>query len=78
MQFLAANVGEEVETVRGFIKGKPFSYTVLLDPHDVAGQLVINALPTLMVIDKKGKLTFFEAGLTDGETLRRILSQAGA
>ncbi len=78
VQFLAADVGEELETVRGFLKGKPMSSTVLLDPHDVAGQLGINALPTLMVIDKKGKLTFFEAGLTDGDTIRRLLRQAGA
>jgi len=78
VQFLAANVGEELETVRGFLKSRPIPYTVLLDPHDVAGQLGINALPTLMVIDKKGKLTFFEAGLTDGDTIRRILRQAGA
>ncbi|HZF07432.1 MAG TPA: TlpA disulfide reductase family protein [Thermoanaerobaculia bacterium] len=78
VQFLAANVGEETEAVRRFVKEKPFSYPVLIDPKDVAGQLGIEALPTLMVIDKKGKLSFFEAGLTDGDTLRRILHQAGA
>jgi thiol-disulfide isomerase/thioredoxin len=78
VQFLAANVGEELDTVRGFLKGKPIPFTVVMDPHDVAGQLGINALPTLMVIDKKGKLTFFEAGLTDGDTIRRLLRQAGA
>jgi len=78
VQFLAANVGEETEAVRRFVKQKPFSYPVLIDPRDVAGQLGIEALPTLMVIDKKGKLSFFEAGLTDGDTLRRILHQAGA
>ena len=78
VQFLAANTGEELATVRSFLKAKPISYTVVMDPHDVAGQLGINALPTLMVIDRKGKLTFFEVGLTDGDTLRRILRQAGA
>jgi thiol-disulfide isomerase/thioredoxin len=78
VQFLAADVGEEAETVRQFLKAKPFSYPVLVDPHDVAGQLGISALPTLMVIDKKGKLSFFEAGLTDGDTIRRVLHQAGA
>jgi thiol-disulfide isomerase/thioredoxin len=78
VQFVAANVGEEVDTVRQFLKNKPIPYTVLMDPHDVAGQFGINALPTLMVIDKKGKLAFLEAGLTDGDTIRRILRQAGA
>jgi thiol-disulfide isomerase/thioredoxin len=78
VQFFAANVGEETDTVRRFLKEKPFSYPVLIDPKDVAGNLGIDALPTLMVIDKKGKLSFFEAGLTDGDTIRRILHQAGA
>ena len=78
VQFLAANVGEETEAVRRFVKQKPFSYPVLIDPKDVAGQLGIEAPPTLMVIDKKRKLSVFEAGLTDGDTLRRILHQAGA
>src|SRR6476620_3782746 len=56
VQFLAANVGEELPTVRSFLKSKPIPYTVLMDPHDVAGQLGINALPTLMIIDRKGQL----------------------
>jgi thiol-disulfide isomerase/thioredoxin len=78
VQFVAANVGEELDAVRHFLKNKPIPFTVLMDPHDVAGQLGINALPTLMVLDRKGKLAFFEAGLTDGDTIRRILHQAGA
>lgn len=78
VQFIGANVGEETEIVRQYLKRTPASYPVVVDPHDVADQLGITALPTLMVIDKKGKLSFFEAGLTDGDTLRRILRQAGA
>jgi cytochrome c biogenesis protein CcmG/thiol:disulfide interchange protein DsbE len=78
VQFLAANVGEQPETVRAFLKDKPIPYPVLIDPDDVAGKLGVLALPTLMVIDKQGRITYFEAGLTDASTLRKALKQAGA
>src|SRR5262245_48015661 len=78
VQFLAANVGEQPEIVRAFLKDEPIPYPVLLDPDDVAGKLGVMALPTLMVVDKKGRVSYFEAGLTDGPTLRRMIKQAGA
>jgi len=78
VQFIAANVGEELDTVRKFLKDRPLPYTVVLDPEDVAGHLGIVALPTLMVIDKKGRVSYFEPGLADGATIRQILQQAGA
>ena len=78
VQFLAANVGEEAPTVRAFLKDRPIPYTVLLDPEDVADQLGIYALPTVMVIDKTGHVSYFEPGLSDGVTIRRALAQAGA
>src|SRR4030095_15474096 len=34
VQFLAVNVGEEPETVKSFLKSKPFHYPVLLDTPD--------------------------------------------
>ncbi|MEA2563173.1 MAG: cytochrome c biosis protein CcmG, thiol:disulfide interchange protein DsbE [Acidobacteriota bacterium] len=78
VQFLAANVGEDEPTVRSFLKSKPFPYPVLLDPEDtVSTKLGVVALPTLMIIDKKGKVTLFHTGLADGATVRKILKQAG-
>jgi thiol-disulfide isomerase/thioredoxin len=78
VQFLAANVGEDASTVRSFLKSKPFSYPVLLDPEDkVSSKLGVVALPTLMIIDKKGKVTLFHTGLADGDTVRKVLKQAG-
>jgi thiol-disulfide isomerase/thioredoxin len=78
VQFLAANVGEEPDTVRSFLKGRPLPYQVVVDPDDVAGDLGVFALPTLMVIDKKGRVSYFEPGLADGPTIRKVLRQAGA
>lgn len=78
VQFLAANVGEDEKTVRSFLKNKPFPYPVLLDPEDkVSTQLGVLQLPTLLVIDKTGKVSYFQAGVADAPTLRKILKQAG-
>lgn len=78
VQFLAANVGEDEATVRGFVKDKPFPYPVLLDAEStVSGKLGVVALPTLMVIDKKGKVSFLQAGVVDGPSLRKVLKEAG-
>jgi peroxiredoxin len=79
VQFLAANSGEDEATVRSFLKRKPFPYPVLLDPEDrVSTQLGILSLPTLLVIDRTGKVSYFDAGVMDAPSLRKILKQAGA
>ncbi len=77
VQFLAANVGEDEATVRGFVKGQPFGYPVLLDTESsVSGSFGIYALPTLMVVDKKGKIALIQSGVMDGPSLRKILKAA--
>lgn len=79
VQFLAANVGEDLDTVKKFLVKKPFPYPVLLDPNqNVAADLGVVALPTLMVVDKKGKVAYLQSGLADGDTLREIIKKAGA
>jgi cytochrome c biogenesis protein CcmG/thiol:disulfide interchange protein DsbE len=78
VQFLASNVGEDEKTVRSFLKSKPFPYPVLLDPEDkVSTKLGVLQLPTLLVIDKTGKVSYFSAGVADAPTMRKILKQAG-
>jgi thiol-disulfide isomerase/thioredoxin len=75
--FLAVSLGEDPETVAEFVRDNPYSYPVLVDPEDsLTVELEIYALPTVLVIDRRGKVAFFEPGLADGETLRRILHQA--
>ena len=78
-QFLAVDVGEDEATVQQFVAENPFSYPVLVDPQDVlSDQLGIIGLPTLMVVDRQGKVVYFDAGVIDGDSLRRILANAGA
>ena len=79
VQFLAANVGETPDEVKRFLKEKPFPYPVLLDPDQVvATRLRVVGLPTLMVVDKKGKVSYLETGIADGDTLRALIKKAGA
>lgn len=78
VQFLAANVGETSETVTSYVKNKPFPYPVLLDPDGVSDALGVFALPTLLIIDTKGKVVFFEPGLADADMIKKILAKAGA
>jgi cytochrome c biogenesis protein CcmG, thiol:disulfide interchange protein DsbE len=77
--FLALNSGEPVETVKRFAAKSPFDYPVLLDPEDsVALKLKIEALPTLVVLDREGKISAFQEGLVDAALLRDELARAGA
>ncbi|HEV7667605.1 MAG TPA: TlpA disulfide reductase family protein [Thermoanaerobaculia bacterium] len=77
VQFLAANVGETLETVQSFVKTKPFPYPVLLDPDGVSDDLGVFALPTLLIIDAKGKVAYFEPGIADADMIKKILRQSG-
>jgi thiol-disulfide isomerase/thioredoxin len=77
VQFLAADVGEPEDIVRTFLRSSPYPYPVLLDPDNkVSDDFGINALPTLMVIDRAGRIAFLRSGLTDGETLKHLIQQA--
>jgi thiol-disulfide isomerase/thioredoxin len=79
VQFLAANVGETPADVKKFLKEKPFPYPVLLDPEQaVAGKMGVFALPTLMVVDKRGNISYLQSGIADGDTLRQLIKKAGA
>ena len=78
VQFLATNVGEDEATVQDFVKNRPFPYPVLLDSNSqVSSSFGIYALPTLMVVDKSGKIALLRSGVVDGPTLRQALKEAG-
>ncbi len=79
VEFLAVNSGEEEDTVRSFVADTPFTYPVLLDPEDsLAAPYGVQALPTLVVVDREGKVTLFQEGISDAAELRREIARAGA
>jgi peroxiredoxin len=77
-EFLAVSLGEDAATVKEFVDQKPFTYPVLLDPSDeLSLRLGIQALPTLMIVDKEGRVAYFEAGVADADRLRQAFAAAG-
>lgn len=79
VEFLAVDVHEPREVVEGFLASRPYPYPVLLDPEsEVADSLGVFSLPTLMVVDREGKVSHFAEGIHREDELRRILAEAGA
>jgi thiol-disulfide isomerase/thioredoxin len=79
ISFLAVNVGEREETVRSFVASRPFPYPVLLDENEsVSTRLGVAALPSLMIVDRQGKVAYFNAGIVREKRLRQLLEDAGA
>ena len=79
VRFLAVSIGEEEATVREYVERTPFPYPVLLDPQDTLGQRYeVYGLPTVMIVDRKGAVSFLETGVSDAPRLRQALKAAGA
>jgi protein-disulfide isomerase-like protein with CxxC motif len=77
--FLAIDVGESADTVRAYVANSPFPYPVLLDENRTLFERYgIGNLPSLMVIDAAGRITFLETGVTDARTLREEVAEARA
>jgi len=79
VEFLAIDSGEDAETVQRYVAKNPFPYPVLLDPEDSVGLgLGVVALPTVVIVDTEGRVTYANEGIADAETLRRELERVGA
>jgi thiol-disulfide isomerase/thioredoxin len=79
VKFFAVDLGESPETVKKFLARNPLPYPALLDPEDSAAErLEVYALPTLLIVDRNGRIAFLESSIVDGPTVRRILQKAAA
>lgn len=79
VQFLAINMGEDETTVRNFVQKTPFPYPVLMDPQQTLSQpYEIYGLPTVMIVDRQGQVTYHHIGVSSASTLKRALTAAGA
>lgn len=77
VQFLAVDLGEPEPTVKLFMERNPVPYPVLLDPErSLAAELGIQSLPTLLVIDRQGRTTYFAPGVIPEDRLRDLISEA--
>lgn len=77
VQFLAINSGEDRSTVEEFVERSPFPYPVLMDPNQtVMRRFKASGLPTLLVVDVTGSVSFMNVGVVDTATLRREIEKA--
>ena len=66
------------DTVAPFIKDNNYSFPTFLDTTRKANTAYnIMAIPTVVVIDKEGKLSSYMVGLQDPETILAALKKAG-
>ncbi len=77
--FLALNTGEDLETVQKHVDEKPFGYPVLLDPEEeVMRGAELSGLPTLLVLDPLGEVSYLSVGLTGASVVRGAIEKARA
>ena len=77
VKFFAVDLGESPEAVRKFLARNPLPYPALLDPDDNAAErLQVFALPTLLIVDRSGRIAFLESSIVDGPTVRKVLQKA--
>lgn len=79
VQVLAIDLGEDVERVRKHFEGRKAPWPVLLDTEDrLTAELGIEALPSLMILDREGEISYFEVGVLDAKALLSEVEKAGS
>jgi len=74
----AINQREPAERARGYIAKHKYTTTTLLDTDGrVGGNYQVNGIPSLVVIDRQGKIAAHFIGVRDEATLRGALKKAG-
>jgi peroxiredoxin len=69
---------EKVETVRGFLSDKRYTYTILLDPgRTVSKQFEVDGLPKTFVFDREGNLVAQSIDMRTGAEFLEMLGRAG-
>ena len=79
VSFLALNTGEDLETVLKHVEERPFAYPVLLDPEEeVMRGAELAALPTLLVLNPLGEVSYISVGLTGASVVKGAIEKARA
>jgi thiol-disulfide isomerase/thioredoxin len=74
----AVNFAEQPATVKGFLAKNPHELPVLLDPTgEVGRRYQAEAIPTMVVIGRDGKVSSYFTGVRDESVLREALAKAG-
>ena len=72
------NYAEDPAVVKAFLAQNPYTIPILLDPKGDAGRLYqADAIPTLVVVGKDGKISAYYRGVREENVLREALAKAG-
>ncbi|MCS6909216.1 MAG: redoxin domain-containing protein [Anaerolineales bacterium] len=75
---LGINQDEDTKTVQAFVERLGLTFTILLDPGAVVGELYrARGLPTTFIVDRDGKIIVQKVGFMSDRQLDQYLSQAG-
>lgn len=76
---LGVNVGEDPEAMRKYVTTAHLTYpSVQLDANDESlKSLAINAYPTVVLIDRTGKVIYYDVGIRTEASLRAALAKTG-
>jgi len=70
---------EEAPTIKAFINRNKYTFPVYRDiGHQVESAYGVTGIPSVLIIDKEGKLQNYFVGLRDESTLRDALKKVGA
>jgi cytochrome c-type biogenesis protein len=76
---VTVDVGENAEAVARYVRGEEFTFPVLLDENvQVKSQYRLIVFPSLVVIDKRGRIRDFIGGALTEKQLRAALKSAGS
>jgi peroxiredoxin len=72
------NQDEDAETVQAFVDRLGLTFTIVLDPGAVVGELYrARGLPTTFIVDRNGQIIVQKVGFMSDGQLDQYLSQAG-
>ena len=76
---LGVSVGEQRATLEKFLTTAGLKYPIVQvdDTSEIVGALSVNAFPTVVLVDREGKVTSYEVGARGEAALRADLSKLG-
>jgi thiol-disulfide isomerase/thioredoxin len=79
LELVSINVDDEQAAVRDFVKsmGVPYPVVPLGSSHDLVTTLSVNAFPTVVLIDREGKIVSYEVGARGEPAMRADLAKLG-
>ena len=74
VEIVSIDSGEKAEKVRAFVEKNPKPFVVLVDADNkVSDEYQVAALPTVILLDRQGRIAFKSVGLTEASVLRPLI-----